>query len=292
MPDVSAQTQTLTTWLADHAFALVFWGVVLFIVYRSARPFVHRVLLRVVKPPMSVGDLGITGEAEVEKRVATLEDLFAKLIRFGVIIAIFILILSAFDAWSIVAGLGLLAAALTLAGQSIVLDYLSGILLFVEGPYFKGDVVSLVGVDGTVEEVGLRRTVVRDLRGTVHSISNGEIRIASNQTRMFGMSVVEIGGIAVADVERVIAVMDDVGKGLAADAAWSSQVLETPSYSSTVAFTPTGVTLRMSGRVRSGDRFAVDAELRRRLASALAEAGIQPNESLFAPPPPAAVARR
>jgi small conductance mechanosensitive channel len=203
MPDLSAEGQTAITWLQDHALGLVFWGVVLVLVYRFAKPVVHRVLLRVVRPPTIGGDLPVEIEKiEVEKRVATLEDLFAKIIHFGVILAFIVLLLSVFDAWEVIAGLGLLAAALTLAGQSIVLDYLSGILLLVEGPYFKGDVVVLGGIEGTVEEVGIRRTIVRDVHGTVHSIANGEIRVASNETRIFGTSVVEIGGIAVASSAR------------------------------------------------------------------------------------------
>jgi small-conductance mechanosensitive channel len=210
--------------------------------------------------------------------VATLEDLFAKIIHFAVIVAIFITFLAVFDAWSIITGLGLLAAALTLAGQDIVLDYLTGILLLAEGPYFKGDVVILNGIEGTVEEVGLRRTIVRDGRGTVHSIANGLVRIASNETRMFATSVVEVVGISVVDVEGVIEAMNRVGAELAADPAWSPMLLETPKYLSTVAFMPTGVTIRMAGRVRSEDRALVDAELRRRLAAALAGAGVRPNQ--------------
>ncbi len=274
MPDLSTQGQTAISWLQDHALALVFWGVLLLVAYRFARPAVHRVLLRVIRPPEVTGDLGVDESAEVQKRVATLEDLLTKLIRFGVFIAIGVLLLSLFDAWSVVAGLGIVLAAITLAGQNIVLDYLTGILLFVEGPYFKGDVVMLSGIEGTVEEVGLRRTIVRDVRGTVHSISNGEIRIASNETRIFGTSIVDIAGIAVGDVEAAIAAMNLVGEELAADPVWGPLLLETPSYTATTAFTNAGATLRMAGRVRPAQRAIVDAEVRRRLAAALADAGV------------------
>ncbi len=274
MPDLSTQGQTAISWLQDHALGLVFWGVLLLVVYHFARPAVHRLLLRVVRPPEVTADLGVDESAEVQKRVATLEDLLTKLIRFGVVVAIGVLLLSLFDAWSVVAGLGIVAAAITLAGQSIVLDYLTGILLFVEGPYFKGDVVMLGGIEGTVEEVGLRRTIVRDVRGTVHSISNGEIRIASNETRIFGTSIVDVAGIAVGDVEAAIEAMNRVGEELAADPEWGPLMLETPSYTATTAFTNAGATLRMAGRVRPAQRAIVDAEVRRRLAAALAEAGV------------------
>src|SRR5207344_2611378 len=102
-------------------------------------------------------------------------DLLAKLLRFAVVATLIGVILGIFDLWSVLTGLGLLLAAITLAGQGIVLDYLMGFLILVEGQYFKGDVIRVGAVEGTVEEVGLRRTVVRDNRGVLHSISNGQI---------------------------------------------------------------------------------------------------------------------
>ncbi len=118
-----------------------------------------------------------------------------------------LVIIGVFDLWPLFAGLGIVAAALTLAGQSIVLDYLMGILILVEGQYYVGDFVSLGGVEGTVEEIGFRRTTIRDTSGTVHSISNGEIRISSNFTRIYASAVVDIQGIRDEDVERAIDVM-------------------------------------------------------------------------------------
>ena len=144
MPD----GQEAIDWISSHAIVVIFWTVLLLLLLRFSGPVVHRVLVRVIRPPSVSAETGIDEEAEVTKRVATLEDLFSKIIRFAVVIGFLILLLSLFDAWSVLAGLGLLAAALTLAGQNIVLDYLTGILLLVEGPYFKGDVVLLDGHRG------------------------------------------------------------------------------------------------------------------------------------------------
>ena len=189
-------SQSLTVWLADNALPLLIAAVVLFVVYRWARPAIHRVLVRVMHAQQAelAGDPALI--EETDRRVATLEDLFAKILRFAVVVALIIVILGVFDLWSVLAGLGLVLAALTLAGQSIVLDYLMGILILTEGQYFKGDVVQLGTVEGTVEEVGLRRTVVRDAKGTVHSVSNGTIRVSSNRTRTYALATVDLDGIA------------------------------------------------------------------------------------------------
>jgi small conductance mechanosensitive channel len=138
-----------------------------------------------------------------------------------------------------------------------------------------------------VEEVGLRRTVLRDASGTVHSISNGTIRTVSNLTRVYAAAIVDIPGVREGDIETVIAAMDRVGEELAADPAWADRIIETPKYVSTTAFTDLGATLRMSGRVKPGDRWAVPAELRRRLGPALLEAGVEPNRRVMGPGPTA-----
>jgi small-conductance mechanosensitive channel len=267
----------MVTWLEQHGLALAIWAVVLLVVFRFAHPLIHRMLLSVIR----VQDASIGGEDaqryEVEKRVNTLENLLAKALRAGVIVAGIVVIMGVFDLWPLVAGLGIVAAALTLAGQSIVLDYLMGILILVEGQYYVGDFVSLAGVDGTVEEIGFRRTTIRDTSGTVHSISNGEIRMSSNFTRTYASAVVDIQGIRDEDVERAIDVIRVVAETLAADPDWSPRLLAPPGQPLAFAFTDIGATIRLSCRVVPDDRWRVAAELRKRIATAFTAAGIEPN---------------
>ena len=162
---------------------------------------------------------------ELRKRAATLEDLANRLIRVFLVLALVFMVFGVFNLWSVIAGLGLFLAALTLAGQSVILDYIMGLLIIIEGQYFKGDTISVGGIEGEVEEVGLRRTVLRDTQGTVHSISNGTIRVSSNLTRIYAVAMVDIEGVRNRDVEAVIAIMDRVGKEMAADPAWADLIV-------------------------------------------------------------------
>ena len=85
------------------------------------------------------------------------------------------------------------------------LDYVMGFLLLVEGPFFKGDYVVVrdhTGVEGVVEEIGLRRTPLRDQNGSSHAVSNGPIRLSSNLTRLFSVAVVELHVMRAADLDR------------------------------------------------------------------------------------------
>ena len=121
------------------------------------------------------------------------------------------------------AGLGLLAAALTLAGQDIVLDYLMGILILIEGHYYKGDWIAIRGplgaVEGEVEDIGLRKTTIRDNAGTVHNVSNGLIRLSSNLTRVYSVASAEV---------QVLHAEDSTGRSRSR-LAWATSCRPTPS---------------------------------------------------------------
>src|SRR4029077_10897811 len=211
-------------WLQAHGLAIVFWAILLVVLYRFARPLIHRMLVGLFKAQAATLGTEEGQAVELDKRVKTLEDLLSKLLRAGILFAGVLVFIGLFDLWPVFAGLGIVAAALTLAGQSIVLDYMMGFLILVEGQYYVGDVVNVGGIEGTVEEVGLRRTILRDSSGTVHSVSNGQIRISANFTRIYASAVVDIQGIRDEDVERAIEVMHKVGLDLAADPAWTDRL--------------------------------------------------------------------
>jgi small conductance mechanosensitive channel len=160
-----------------------------------------------------------------------------------------------------------------------------GILILAEGQYFKGDVVAINGVEGTVEEVGIRKTMIRDARGTLHVISNGLVRQSANFTRTYAQATVDIDGVADRDVETVITILDEVGAAIVADPELGPALQDTPGYVSTVRLTANGATLRFGGRVRPEIRPRVEAEARRRIAAALAARGVHLVRSAEARPP-------
>ena len=174
-----------------------------------------------------------------------------------------------FDLWPAIAGLGLVGAAITLAGQSIVLDYLMGVLILARASTTRATRSTPAPSRASWRRsgCGARCCVTRAARSTRSPTApSGTV---SNLTRIYAAAVVDIPGVRQQDIEATIAVMNRVGEELAADPDWSDRILDTPRYVSTTAFTDLGATLRMSGRVKPGDRWAVPAELRRRLGPAL-----------------------
>jgi len=265
----------LIAWLSTHAISLVLISIALLFLFRGARPMIHRLLIGMFRAQQAaVGDQPVH-RAEMERRVATVEDLLSKATRGLVLAAIVALVLGIFDLWSLVAGFGVVIAALTLAGQSIILDILMGFLILIEGQYFKGDIVLINGIEGTVEEVTLRRTMIRDVRGTLHMFSNGLVRSPANLTRTFAAASIEIDGVSDGDVEAVIEILGEVGRSLAEDEHLGPLLLDTPGYTGTTRLTSAGATVRMSGKVRPESRAQIEQEMRRRVAAAIAARGLR-----------------
>ena len=278
MSDVAAPLGDLATWLQANWLTALVVVVAAFAAFRLARPLVHRLVVRMVAVRVPEGPEQALRAAEAVKRAGTVEDLLARLLRAAVVTVVVLIAMTMLGLLPVIAGLGLVAAALTVAGQSIILDYLMGALILVEGQYFQGDWIAVggvVGIEGTVEEIGLRRTVIRDSSGTVHSVSNGLIRISSNLTRLFASLRLDVPVVQGTDIDRAAAIVDRVGAEMAADPAWHDRLLDPPRFDRVAAITDLGITLRVTGRMRAEDRWVVPGELNRRLLAAFAAEGIE-----------------
>jgi small conductance mechanosensitive channel len=279
MSDVAAvDTESLESWFDANVVLLLIIAAGLIALYVASSRIVDSLVSRVLASQVSQVAPGSVEAAEIQKRAATLSSLITALLRILIFAIIFTLIVGFFGLWSVLAGLGLLLAALTLAGQSIVLDYLMGVLIITEGQYYKGDVIEVNGVSGAVEEVGLRRTTIRSADGTVFSISNGEIRVVANRTRVFAAAEVIVPGIREQDLERVVAIMDAVGQELADDPAYSASIIEPARVQVLGDPDDLGMSATMRGKVIAGERWNIATETRRRLNRAFVAEGIELNK--------------
>jgi small conductance mechanosensitive channel len=271
------------TWLDQHWLSILLWTIFVLLAFRFSRPIVHKVLVRVMNTKPPEGEDPIAYAEEVEKRINTIEGLIAKLIKVAVVAAIFVALLAAFDLFAILAGLGIVLVGLLVASQEVVLDILMGVSILLEGQYYRGDWIVVGTVEGTVEDVSIRRTVIRDSSGTVHSVSNGMIRISSNQTRVYAGLIVDITIADPADIDRAAAIINRVGAEMAADPAWEGKIYEAPTYLRVQDSTEQGVILRATGKVRGAERFTANGDLRGRILSAFGAEGIQiPSQRLMA----------
>ena len=209
--------------------------------------------------------------AELERRIGTLQGLAVRTaaIAIGVIATLTVLDLFEINIGPAVAGLGVVGIAVGLGAQTLIKDWLAGIFVVIENQYSEGDVVRIAGVEGVVEEFSLRRTVLRDLDDTMHSVPNGAITVASNTTRLWSALELELPLDRNADLDAASTIVNRIGEELQADSDWRPRILAAPRVAHAWRG-ESGASLHVSGQVRSLDLQAVRAELRERVAHALA----------------------
>jgi small conductance mechanosensitive channel len=207
----------------------------------------------------------------------TLDNLGGNVIRFFVIAIALLMVLGAFglNIGPAIAGLGIVGIAVGFGAQSLVRDYLNGCLILIENQFSRGDVVTVAGVTGTVEDFSLRRTTLRDLDGVVHTVPNGEVKVASNRTRTWARINQNVTVAFGTDIDKAIEVVDELGKEMAADPVWKRRILEPPRVERVESIEERGITLKILGTVRASEQWAAGGEFRKLLLEAFARNGIQ-----------------
>ena len=170
---------------------------------------------------------------------------------------------------------GVASLAIGFGAQTLVKDIIGGFFILLEDQYAIGDVVQTAGVDGVVEEVNLRTTVLRDLHGTVHVVPNGEIRVLSNKTKGWSRAVIEVGVGYGEDPDRVIAVLEELAQEIHADPVFGTLLLEPPVVPGVEAFGDSAVTIRMMAKTLPLKQWDVARELRRRIKHRFDDEGIE-----------------
>ena len=243
----------------------------------AAGLFVHGVVKALMDREASEGTAQELSAVELKKRMDTLDALATNAIRSFIVVVAGLMILGklGLDIGPAVAGLGVVGIAVGFGAQTLVRDYLNGALILIENQFSKGDVVRLAGVAGTVEDFNLRRTTIRDLDGVVHTIPNGEIKVASNLTRVWARINQDVLVAYDTDIDRAIGVVDNVGRQMAGEPEWRRRILEPPRVERVEALGEYGVTLKILGSVRAPEQWAAAGEFRKRLLAALQANGIE-----------------
>jgi moderate conductance mechanosensitive channel len=252
------------TWITQYGDNIVFIVLTTAIFYYIGVMFMDRIIKRALHTTKRKWP-----EQDIEKRQKTLVGLCKNIWRALVItVGSFALFKLFFDDVSLAplfASAGIIGVAFGFGAQSLVQDFLSGLFIISENQYRVGDIIDIEGASGTVERIGARSTVLRDADGNVHYFPNGMIQHVINKTMDYSMARFSLGVHSSADLETVIALINDTGEKLANEAKWKTKIIEAPSFVSIGEFTSNGVSLLVSGKTQPSDQWAVTAEMRRRL---------------------------
>ncbi|MEV4493930.1 mechanosensitive ion channel family protein [Micromonospora coxensis] len=178
-----------------------------------------------------------------------------------------------FDLAPLLASAGIAGVALGFGAQSLVKDLIAGLFMLIEDQYGVGDTVDLGEATGVVESVGLRVTTVRDARGVLWYIRNGEIVRVGNKSQGWALVVVDLP-IGFASTEEATAVLRTAAASVAMDPELAPEIVEEPEVLGVEQMTVDGAVIRTVVKTTADGQFSVGRELRRRLAEALENSGI------------------
>lgn len=226
------------------------------------------------------GKLVDTGELVARARAQRVRTITRTLSTVVLIAAFVVVIVTILGIWGVpigplVASLSVVGIAIGFGAQDLIKDVIAGMFVLIEDQYAVGDVVKLAGVSGTVEELRLRTTVLRDLDGSVHHVPNGEARVATNITYEFSRVVVDLAVAYDVSVDRAIEVVRTIADDLAADAELSTSIAEETQILGVEELGESGVVIRVLLTTVPEDRWVVKREFLRRIKNGFDEAGIE-----------------
>jgi len=173
------------------------------------------------------------------------------------------------------AGVGVAGLTLSLGAQTLVKDFLGGFIILFENQFRVGDSIQVGSVSGTVEQITLRATLLRDAQGRQFIIPNGDIRVVSNYTRDWARAVVDVNVPFEADIGQVVRALEAAMQKVAADETIKSDLMEAPQILGWNSFTNWAVQVRLSAKTLPGKHGGVERAMRQTALEALNSAGVQ-----------------
>ncbi len=169
---------------------------------------------------------------------------------------------------------GLASLALGFGAQNLVRDIITGFYIVLEDQYVVGDTIQFADYAGRVEHLTLRRTVLRDTRGALVTIANGEIRTVSNLSRDWSQAFVDVSLAPECPIERTMQALEAAAAALRCDPAWSQTLVDGPRILGVQSFDRSSSTVRLQVRTLPTRQDEVARELRRRIQVEIQKRGI------------------
>jgi len=259
-------------WLLEHGTRVLITLLVGFVLWYALRRFLPPVIQRSMAKPKR-------GESRegMRKRADTIQYVFMGLGKVLIISLVIFMVLSELNVaiGPILAGFGVAGIAVGFGAQYLIRDLIAGIFILMENQYRVGDVARVADIIGLVEDITLRKTVLRDLDGIVHHIPNGEVKVASNYTRHFSRVNLDVSVSYDTDLDHAISVINRVGQELAEDPDWNWRIRTTPKVLRVNKLGDSGIEIKILGDVKPLEQWNIMGELRYRVKKAFDAEGIE-----------------
>ncbi|MGN7249100.1 mechanosensitive ion channel family protein [Janibacter anophelis] len=264
--------------------------VVTLVVAVVARWLAHRAITKAVEASISrseasrekrdhkraQGKPALVASERYRQRTLTMGSLLRSIatIAIATVTALTVMALLGIPLAPLLASAGVGGVALGFGAQALVRDYLSGIFMILEDQYGVGDFIDTGEAVGTVEEVTLRVTRLRDLDGVVWYVRNGEIIRIGNRSQGWSTVMVDLPFSYQEDVDRVIGIITDAVSRMKDDEHWGEVLRETPSVLGVETITAGTVTVRVFATSTPNENWGIQREIRRRVKEAFDREGI------------------
>lgn len=243
----------------------------LLIVHSILRASTDRIVERVVRSHH------YPSKIEEMKREETLKSVFStsSAIILWIIGGILILWQLHVNIGALLTGAGLVSVVAGLSAQSLIKDYLAGMFIIMENQYRVEDIVTLATptatVTGTVEELTIRMTRLRDMDGNLHIVSNGQIGVITNQSFQFANVNLNINVTYDTDIDLVEKLVNEAGQATASNKKFKENIIEPIHFLRVESLNEANVTVKCFGQVRPGTQWEISGEFRRQLKTRFAK---------------------
>lgn len=290
----AVSAQHVGNWFEQHTAALVGHGVQIFSVVaacliirflarKSIRRVVHQATKvsegRAARRTETAGMSALAGE-RTRQRAQAIGSVLRSLATAIVFSIGGLIVLSLVDIpiAPVLASASVVGVAVGLGAKDLITDFIAGVFMIFEDQYGVGDVVDTGSAKGTVEEVGLRITKLRDADGVIWYVRNGTIDRVGNKSQGWTRAIVDVPVEYGEDVGRVKRIMAETAAQFYADEAWQGRFFGEagrPQVVGVEALDADGIVIRLQARTLAQQNLEVERELRLRLKAALDQAGIK-----------------
>lgn len=253
--------EIILSWMGAHLLDII----IILVMARIIREFGTRIISKIIHQTVR-RDLFPT-ESDRKKRLETLDSLVGASVRIVVSIIAGTMIISELgvDAAPLLASAGIVGIALGFGAQSLIKDFVSGIFIIVENQYRVGDIIEINNIDGVVEAITIRTTVLRDLNGNLHHVPNGSITVTTNKTMDYGRINEDIAVGLNTNIEELEHVVNHVGSQIASSATFKDDIKDPPHFARIIGFSSKGLIIKVLGKTTAGEQWRIKGELYRRL---------------------------
>ncbi|HEY3374539.1 MAG TPA: mechanosensitive ion channel family protein [Candidatus Aquicultor sp.] len=258
-------------WLRDNALIVILVLLASAIIYRLLSIAINRSVSLISKNPF-------ISEDQAKQRALTLANVLDALAKFTIFFLAVLVILQSttkVEITALLAGAGVLGVAVGLAAQSLIKDFLSGFFILFENQYSVGDLVQIGSDKGTVEQLSLRTTLLRDFQGSLHIIPNSQVTVVINHSRGWARAVVEFGVPTTQNPQRVLDTVCDEMTKLADDPTVKDVLQELPQVTGIEEFRDNAMVFRIAVRTASSEQDRVERLIRERIAARLTKEQIE-----------------